>query len=190
MGRKLAWLVLAALCARADSAFESARRKVVLIEQGLAPAGSRIWFSPEEVNAYAVQAAAERAPQGVRLPQVHLGEGWAVISAFVDFMKLRENKGADPAWLASRLLAGERPVAASIRLESAARHATLYVDKLSVSSLVLEGKLLELLVDEFVADYLPEIKVGKPFELKHNVERVEILPAGLYVFIASQPARP
>ena len=183
-------LALAALCARAEGAFESARRKVVLIEQGLAPAGSRIWFSPEELNAYAAQAAAERAPQGVRQPQVHLGDGWAVVSAFVDFMKLREAKGADPAPLASRLLGGERPVAASIRLESGARQATLYIDKLSVSSLVLEGKLLELLLDEFLADYLPEIKVGKPFELKHNMERVEISPAGLYVFIASRPAKP
>jgi hypothetical protein len=37
-----------------------------------------------------------------------------------------------------------------------------------------------------VLPFYPEAKIGTPFDLKHNVERFEISPAGVNVIIAPE----
>ena len=125
-------------------------------------------------------------PQGLRNPRLVLGPGSATGFAMIDLLKIRELQGPPPGGLIAWLLSGERPLRVTGRIQSGQGRATLTVEQATVSGITVEGAALDFLVDNFLLPFCPEAKIGRPFELKHGVERLEIGPAGVTVVIAGR----
>jgi hypothetical protein len=165
-----------------DRIAESALNKLDLIESGRAKPGSVIVFTPAEINAW----AEDRVPamyQGIREPRVQLGNGSAVGSAMVDFLKMRQGQGLTTNSLLSRFIEGERPLKVSVRLESAGGRATAYLTRLELSGAAVTGAALDFLVNQFFLHLFPDAKVNRPFDLPDNIERLEIRQDGVRVTI-------
>jgi hypothetical protein len=186
MGRALtAAVFFLAITAGADD-YQSAKYKIDLIEDDRATPGSRIWLSAGELNAYARTEAPKVVPRGLRETRLELGKGTATGSALVDFLKVRELNGPPASRLIAWFLSGERPVQATAKIESGRRRATVYVQQVTVSGMTARGAVLDFLIANFLLPYYPEAKIGQPFDLKHGVERFEISPAGVSVFLAAK----
>jgi hypothetical protein len=177
-------LLLAALGGAADEAYESAARKIALIEEDRAAAGARIWISLKEVNAYAAVAALQVVPKGLRSPRLELGKGSAVAYANVDLLKVQELKASAPNPLLAWFLSGERPLEIKARIQSGQGRATVYVDEMRLSAVSARGVVLDFLVENFLLPFYPTAAIGRPFALKHSVDRLEVTPAGVTVVIA------
>ncbi|MEO7649764.1 MAG: hypothetical protein ABIZ80_04805 [Bryobacteraceae bacterium] len=161
----------------------SARRKLDLIEQDKLRPGTRVVLSQRELNAWVQTDIAQMAPQGVRDMRLELGQGSASGSALIDFLKVRQAQGKAPGWLAAKLLAGERPVRVTTRIQSGGGRATVDVERVEVSGILVEGRLLEFLIQNYLTPNYPDAKIGKPFELGHRIDRLELAPASVGVFI-------
>ncbi len=174
----------------AGADYESARRKIEMIEEDRAAPGERIWLSLEELNAYARQQVAEQVPQGLRSPKLELAPALATGSALIDFLKIRELKGPPPNVLLRWFLSGERPIRAVAGIHSARGQATVTVQQVTISGISARGAVLDFLIENFLLPFYPEAKIGRPFQLKHNVDRFEIGSAGVMVVMAAKrPAR-
>ena len=179
--------VFSAVATGADQSYQSAKYKIDLIEEDRAAPGSRIWLSVAELNAYARIEAAKVVPQGLRNIRLELGQGSATGSALVDFLKVRGMAGPSPSRLITWFLAGERPVRVTASIESSGGRATVIVRQVTVSGMTAGGAVLDFLIANFFLPFYPQAKIGQPFDLKHGVERFEISPAGVNVFLAAKP---
>lgn len=126
------------------------------------------------------------APEGVRDPVIRLGPGRAVGRAYVDFAKVRRSQGQPMGWMLERLLEGERPVTVEARIVSGGGVARVDVERVEVSGLELSGDTLDYVIRNFLWEYYPDAKVGKPFELEHGMDRFEISRDGVTVVMASR----
>jgi hypothetical protein len=108
---------------------------------------------------------------------VVLGDGKATGIALIDFLKLRHARGVESGWIMRQLLKGERPVKVTTRIESGQGRATVHLERVEISGVPISGSALDFLVDKFLLTLYPEAKIGRPFELQHRVDRVEIRPA-------------
>ena len=180
--RPLLLLALAAVfpLRAADTAFERAQKKLDRIESGRVLPGSVIVFTPAEMNAWA-RGRVPQMYQGIRDPSVQLGDGIASGSAFVDFLKMRQGEGLATNSLIAKLIEGERPLKVSIQLESAHGRATARLTRLEISGIAVTGAPLDFLVNEFFLHLFPDAKVNTPFELRDNIERIELRPDGVHV---------
>ena len=176
-------MVLPLLLCSSRADYSSVRKKFALIENDRLKAGSRVTLSQRELNAYVEQQVPLVAPQGVRQPRVELGSGAATGSALIDFLKLRSAQGKPPGWLMRQLLQGERPVAVTAQIQSGGGRATVNVQRVEVSGVVIEGRMLEYLIQNYLLPYYPEAKVGEPFELSHRIDRIDIQPARVDVIL-------
>src|SRR6266851_871445 len=158
------------------SDYASIKRKFDLIEQEKLRPGSRVTLTSGELNAYVVNEAAQFAAQGVRDPKLELGNGWASGTALIDFLKLRQAGGKPPGWIMSKLLAGERPVKVTARIKSGSGRAEVDVDSVEISGVVIDGKMLDFLIQHYLIPQFPASKVGQPFELAHRIDRLEVKP--------------
>ena len=163
--------------------YVSVRQKLDLIESDQLKPGSRVTLSARELNAYVANSITEFVPQGVRNPRLELGDGSASGSALIDFLKLRQATGNPPGWILSKLLAGERPVRVTAQVKSGSGLATVNVQRVEISGVVIDGKMLEYLIETFVIPQFPDAKVGKPFELAHRIDRLEVKPAAVGVVV-------
>ena len=176
----IAVLLAAILPAAADTSYLSAKRKFDQIENERLRPGTRVDFSPGELNAYAVH----EVPDGVRNPQLQLvSPGVATGTALVDFAKLRRSQGAEPGWLLSTLLNGERPVSVTARIRSANGQATVDVQKMEISGMTIDGSTLDFLIQNVLMPLYPDAAVGKPFDLGHRIEQVNVRPGGVSILI-------
>lgn len=164
-----------------DSA--SVKRKIQLIKQDRAPAGTTVTLKRDELNAYIRGEVAAVAPAGVRDPRVVLGVNRATGYAYVDFPKLRQAQGQPMGRLLAWLVGGERPIRLDARIRSGGGKALVNVERLEISGIVLSGATLDWLIRNFLWSYYPEAKVGKQFELAHRIDRLEINPAEVRVVI-------
>jgi len=178
-------LVVAAalLWADADADYRSARRKFDLIQSEQLPAGSFVTLRSSELEAYAQREVRGVAPRGVRDPRLELAPGRATATAHIDFPKLRQSTGQPLGWSMSRLLAGERPVRATVRIRSSGGQATVDLERVEVSGLAIGGAALDFLIQNFVLPYYPDAKIGQPFELAHRIDRLEVRPGEVRVVI-------
>ena len=165
------------------SDYASCQRKFNLIENDRLRAGSKVTLSPSELNAYVEQELPKVVPQGVREPKLQLGVGTATGSAMVDFLKLQSAQGKPPGWLMRQLLQGERPVAVTTRIESAGGRATVNVQSVEISGMTIEGRMLDYLIHNYLLPYYPDAKVGEPFELSHNIDRLDVQPTRVDVIL-------
>jgi hypothetical protein len=182
MARLALLLATLALVSPADSAL-SAGRKIELIQQDKAAPGSTVTFTPGELNAYVREEAAKVAPEGFCNPRIVLGNGRATGYALIDFAKLRESQGEPMPWLLAKIVGGERRVRVDARIRSGKGRAAVFVDRVEISGVVIRGSALQWLIRNVLWSYYPDAKVGKPFELAHNIERIEVTPARVSVMI-------
>ncbi len=176
-------LLAAPLLPTAESDYEAVQHKISLIEHDRLKPGSRVVLTSGELNAYARQEIAEVAPEGVRDAHLDLGAGTATASAMIDFGKLRRAEGKPTGALMSYLLDGERPVSITARIRSADGSATVDVQQVEISGVVIEGRLLDFLIRNYVQQAYPNAKVGEAFALGHRIERLDVQPSSVGVWI-------
>ena len=177
-------LLLSPLVATPTNDYLSAKQKFDLIETDKLKPGSRVTLTPRELNAYVATEAQQYAPQGLREPKVQLGDGQATGEALVDFVKLRQAAGKPPGWLLTKLLSGERPVRVTARIQSGSGRATVDVEAVEISGMTIDGKMLDFLIEHYLIPQFPDAKVGRPFELGHRVDRLEVKPKGVDVAVS------
>jgi hypothetical protein len=182
--RVLVFFVSVAAITAAYSEYAQVKSKFDKIAKDRLRPGSRVSITPQELNAYVQAELKEAVPEGVREPKVQLGSGRATGTALVDFEKVRRAQGNPPGWFLSKLLAGERPVTVTARIESGDGRARVDVERVEISGLPVEGRVLDWLVDHYVRSRYPAAKIGEPFALGHRMERLEVNPGGVDVHIA------
>jgi hypothetical protein len=165
------------------SEYSSAQHKFDLIENGRVRPGSRVSLSERELNAYVQQELPKVVPQGVREPKLQLGPGTATGSALIDFLKLESAHGTSPGFLLRQLLQGERPVTVTARISSGNGRATVEVESVDVGGMTIQGRLLDYLIRNYLHAYYPDAKVGQPFDMSYRIDRLEIQPARVNVFM-------
>jgi hypothetical protein len=191
MPPKLTLLCVAAACwgaALPQSDYLSAKHKLDSIQRGRLAPGSSVTFTTREIDAWARVEIPKQIPRGFREPHVQLGEGVASGRALVDFLQMRQARGETPGWLMSRMLEGERPLLMSIRLRSSGGWCTADLTRVEISGIAAEGSVLDFLIRTFFLPLYPNAKIGEPFELGFNIDRVEIHPAGVVVRIGNRRA--
>jgi len=180
---RLWWAILLlglATLGAAPNDYLSAKQKFDSIESDRLRAGSRVELSVGELDAYAGQAV----PAGVRNPRLQLvAPGIATGTAMVDFGKLRRAHGYQTGWLMSKLLDGDRPVSVTARIRSAGGQATVDLQRVEISGLAIDGPTLDFLIQNVLLPLYPNAVVGRPFELGHRIERLDVGPAAVAVLI-------
>ena len=171
------------LAATPTPEYLSAKRKIEMIENGRAASASTIAFSYSEINAYARARVEETVPGAVRNPKVELRRDGAVGTAVVDFAKLRAAQGEPPSLLMGWLLGGERDVRVTVKLKAEAGRCQVDVERVELSGVGVEGRALQFLIQNFLLPLYPDAKIGKPFELNHKMERIEVRPTSVFVRI-------
>jgi len=156
--------------------------KLNLIDSGRARRGSVIVFTPNEMNVWA-RSRVPQMYQGIRDPGIVLGMGTATGSATIDFLKMRQGEGVATNPLIAKLIEGERPLKVSVQLESAAGRATAKLTRLEISGIAVTGAPLDFLVNQFFLKMFPDAKVNQPFDLRDNIDRIELRPDGVRVTI-------
>ena len=162
----------------------SIKHKFDLIESESLRPGSRVTLTSRELNAYVANEVHEYAPQGVRNTQVELGDGSATGAALIDFLKLKQTAGQSPGWVMSKLLAGEKPVRVTARIQSASGRAQVDVERVEIAGLVIEGQMLDYLIRNYLIPQFPEAKVGEKFELAHHIDHLDVKPDGVGVVLS------
>ena len=175
----IALLGLATFGAAPDD-YLSAKQKFDSIESGRLRAGSRVELSVRELDAYAER----EVPEGVRNPRLQLvAPGMATGLAMVDFGKLRRAHGYQTGWLMSKLLDGDRPVSVTARIHSAGGRATVDLQRVEISGIAIDGRTLDFLIENVLQPLYPDAVLGRPFELGHRIEKLDVGPAAVAVLI-------
>jgi len=173
-------VLLGAVLSAAYTDYASCKQKFDLIESGRLRPGSHVDLSTRELNAY----VAAEAPAGVREPKIQVtAPGIATGSALVDFGKIRRAQGYRPGWLMSKLLDGERPVSVTARIRSDAGRAAVDVERVEISGIQIDGATLDFLIRNFLLAMYPDAAVGRPFELGHNIRKLDVEPSAVGVYI-------
>jgi hypothetical protein len=168
----------------------TAAKKLTAIESGAPGRGSKIHFSKDEVNAWMRDEAKARAPRSVTGLRVDLGESRATGYARIDFVTLRrEITGEQPGWFARNLFSGERPVVVIARFESRNGQARVNVERVEVSGMAIEGRMLDFLIDDYLRPAFPDARVNEWFGLRYGIDRFTVSPPGLTVVMGSSAAK-
>jgi hypothetical protein len=179
--RTCALVGVLALVLGAQDLYTSAQAKLDAIESGRSARGSRIVLTPAELNAWVAREIVLERLDGVRNPRLDLGQGSATGYAIVDFARLQRSQGNPPGWLMQRLLSGERPVRVTARISSGRGTARVDVERVEISGMTIDGDALDFLIRNFLLAMYPNAAVGRPFDLAHGVERLEVRPSGVTV---------
>jgi hypothetical protein len=172
--------VAATLAGASYTDYDSAKQKIDSIEAGGLRPGARVVLTYPELNAWATKTA----PAGVRNPQLRVASrDLATGNALIDFGKLERSAGRQPGWLMSKLLDGERPVSVTVRIRSGAGRATVDVERVEISGIVIDGRTLDFLIQNFLIPMYPDAVVGRPFELGHRIDRLDVSPSALAVHV-------
>jgi hypothetical protein len=131
-------------------------------------------------------AVPEAVPEGIRDERLELGKDNATAFAIVDFLRMRQAQGKTTSPLLTKLLEGERPLTISVRLESSRGRCTVYLTRVEIGGVSLEGTPLDLLVKTFFLPLFPDAKINEPFDLGFDMDHIEIRPEGIRVTIKKQ----
>ena len=180
--RWLLFAVTASVLFAADPLADSAQKKLDSIADEKLKRGAVVVLSPQEINAWLHEKAVKAFPEGLRNEHVDLGSGTVDGSALVDLMKIQKGKSSMNA-LIGRLIEGERPLKISIRVESSNGRATVFLTRVELSGVAMDGSILEFLIKQFIQPRYPDIKINQPFDLDYNIDHIEIQPSGVRVLI-------
>lgn len=179
----LALFALAAWPAPVDPLAASVTRKLDVIQSGKAKPGVVFVFTSAELNAWVRVKAPEIVPQGLRQPRLELGNSSATGYALIDFLKVRQGAGIETNWLLAKLIKGEKPVKANARFQSANGWATVYLRRVEIGGLAVSGTTLDFLIKTFFMPLYPNAKIDEPFELADRMDRIEVTPADVRIYI-------
>ena len=169
-----------AVASRTD--YLNAKRKFESIEKQQIKPGSRIPLSSSELNAYVETELPQVAPKGVRNPRVELlGNNIASGHASINFLQIQNARGSAPNWLMRTLLDGEHDVAVTARVDSGAGKATVYVQRVEISGIPIEGSALDYLIRDYLLPNYPNAKINRPFDLNYRMDHLEVMPGIAYV---------
>jgi hypothetical protein len=183
----LVYLAVAGLAASEKNDADSAFRKLAKIEAGTSAAGSRIVFTPAEVNAWIRAETKARVPQGVRDVRIELGDGRATGYATIDFLKIRQAAtGEQAGWLLKNLFAGERPVVVTARFASGQSRARVDVERVRISGIAIEGRALEFAIEDYLRPTFPDVVVNEWFGLRFGIARFTVTRAGVTVIMGGR----
>jgi len=166
----------------ADAYLATAQAKLQLIEDSKARRGSVIFFSLQEINAWAKYMVPTIVPEGIRNQRVTLGTDSGSASALMDFLKMRHAQGKTAGWM-ERLLEGERPVTIAIRLQSGQGRCKVDLTRVEISGIAATGTVLDFMVKTFFLPLYPNAHINEPFEIGYNIDRIDIRPTGVRVTI-------
>ena len=173
-------LAAASLAGASYNDYASAKQKVDSIEAGRLRSGARVTLTFPELNAW----VAREAPAGVRNPQLRVASrDLATGAALIDFGKLERSAGRQPGWLMSKLLDGERPVSVTVRIRSSAGRATVDIQRVEISGIAIDGRTLDFLIQNFLIPMYPDAVIGRPFELGHRIDRLDVSPSNVGVLL-------
>ncbi len=171
-------LVLCALASPDD--LRTANRKIDEIRSDRLRPGTAVILTLPELNAWAIS----QLPDGVRNARLRVdAHGVATGTALVDLARVSRARGFDPGWMLSKLLEGDRPVTVTARIEARNGSATVTVKHVEISGLDIDGKTLDMLIEHVLLPVYPSAAVNRPFEMSHNIDRVEIDPSAVRVVI-------
>jgi hypothetical protein len=145
--------------------------------------GETVDFPPAEIDAWAAVKIPEAVPEGLRNPRVELGTGVITATALVDFLKMRQSHGQATTRLMALLIEGERPLKISVRVVSSNARCTVYLTRVELSGVAIEGSVLDFLIQNFFKPLYPDAKINQPFDLDYNIDHLEVRPASLRVVI-------
>jgi hypothetical protein len=160
----------------ADPVYNSARKKLDLIEAGKVPRGSVVNFPVSEINAWARVRVPEIIPEGIRDIHLELGTNTATGTATVNFLKMRQAQGLTTRWFLTKVIEGERPLKVSIRLESSGGRCTVFLTRVELSNVSATKSVLDFLLKSFFLPLYPDAHINEPFDLDYNMERIELRP--------------
>lgn len=143
-----------------------------------------IVFTAAELNAWSRMKAPAVVPEGLRQTHLELGNASATASALVDFLKLRHAAGVETNWLVAKLIQGEKRVRVTAAIQSANGRATVHLERVEIGGLAVSGATLDFLIQTFFLPIYPNAKIEEPFELADSVDRIEVTPAQVKVYIA------
>ena len=182
--RSLAIIFAAVLALSAqDTPAHRAQVKLDKLSNSEYKPGEIVDFPPAEINAWAAMKVPEVVPDGMRNPHVELGAGEITATALVDFLKMRQSHGQTTNRLMAAMLEGERPLKISVRIASSGGHCTVYLTRVELSGVILEGSVLDFLIQNFFKPLYPDAKINEPFDLDYNIEGLEVTPSSLRVKI-------
>jgi len=175
-------LLLGAGLIASQADYLSAKRKFQAIERYQVKPGTRLPISSTELNAYVQTELREAVPQGVRDPRVDLQAGnIATGRALINFLKIQSARGGDPGWLMKKLLDGEHEVVVTTRISSTAGRATVFLQRVEVGGIPIEGGALDFLIENYLLPNYPNAQINRPFDLKYRMDRLEVSPGVAYV---------
>ena len=180
--RLIASLVFALALSAAAYDAQSAWRKLEFIERGHPSPGTRVQFTPAEINAWLADEARVRAPKAARNLRLELGNGRATGYGEIDFLQLHQAAtGATPNWLLKNLLAGERPVRVSAIFHSENGRGRVDVERVEISGIAIDGPALDFLIENFVRPMFPYATIAEWFPLQYGVDHVAVSATGVAV---------
>jgi hypothetical protein len=83
----------------------------------------------------------------------------------------------------SKLLDGDRTVSVTAHIHSAGGRATVDIQRVEISGIAVDGRTLDFLIQNILLPLYPDAVVGRPFELGHRIEKVDVGPAAVDVLI-------
>jgi len=179
VGVLFVWFVLLTAPAWADSV----SHKLEIIKSGKAKPGAVFVITPVDLNAWIRVKVPEVVPEGFRQPRIELGNNTANAYALIDFLKVRHAAGVETNWLLAKLIQGEKPVKVSASFQSAKGCATVYLQRVEIGGLAVSGATLDFLIHTFFLPLYPNAKIDEPFELADRIDRIEVTPAGVRIYI-------
>jgi len=174
--------LLGCVALAADQA-ASARLKLEQIELERVPRGGSVFISALEANHYAADEARKAVGDGIREPQIQLGSNVVTGTAWIDFVKVQTDAGKPPGFLMSALLRGEKHVSVTAKIQSGSGRAQVDVEQVTISGVQITGRTLDMLIEYYLVPRYPEVVIGRPFELRHNVDRFDISPRGVGIAV-------
>jgi hypothetical protein len=81
------------------------------------------------------------------------------------------------------LLQGEHELAVTAHVRSQGGTATVDLQKVEVAGVPISGSALDFLIQNYLRPNYPDAKIGRPFELKYNMDRIEVAPGTAYVYM-------
>jgi hypothetical protein len=166
----------------ADPALQSAQAKVDRLTDNQLKPGETVVLTPAEINAWVAAKVPEEIPQGIRDLKIELGTDTATASAMADFLKIQQSRGKPAGW-AVTMFQGERPLKISVRVASSSGKITVYLTRVELSGVGMEGTALDLLIKAFFLPLYPDAKIGEPVDFDYNIDHIQIRPDGLRIVI-------
>jgi hypothetical protein len=136
-------------------------------------------FPPQEIDAWAVKRVPEVVPEGIRSPHVELGAGVITATVQVDFLKMRHARGQSTSRLMALMIEGERPLKIVTRVSSNGGRCTVFLTRVELSGVVIEGTVLDFLIQNFFRPLYPDAKINEPFSLDYNIDRIQVTPQAI-----------